>query len=242
MNKPPAFQFYPADFLADENVVLMSNREVGCYIKLMCYCWRQGSIPKDVTAIARLCGEDEISMVNLWPQISKCFTPNGERHIHKRLEKERQKQISHRRERSESGKRGAAKRWSNKDPDSSAIAQLPSEPLANDSSSSSSSSSTSVFKGTIVPYGEIVSLYHEILPEMPRVKILSEERKRQIKARVLGDYEKAHDLAWWRKFFEYVRGCPFLMGETKEKWTGCDLEWLTKKANFIKVIEGKYSK
>lgn len=36
--KSPAFQFYAAEFLADENVVLMTNQEVGCYIKLMAYC------------------------------------------------------------------------------------------------------------------------------------------------------------------------------------------------------------
>ena len=28
VNKPPAFQFYPSDFLSDENVVLMNNQEV----------------------------------------------------------------------------------------------------------------------------------------------------------------------------------------------------------------------
>ena len=36
MGNSPAFQFYPADFLSYENVMLMSNQEVGCYVKLMC--------------------------------------------------------------------------------------------------------------------------------------------------------------------------------------------------------------
>ena len=69
----PAFQFYPAEFLADENVVLMSNQELGCYVKLMCYCWREGSIPSDVQKIARLCGEDGLAMAELWTAIRPCF-------------------------------------------------------------------------------------------------------------------------------------------------------------------------
>ena len=31
--KSPAFQFYPADFLADENVALMTNQEIGGLFK-----------------------------------------------------------------------------------------------------------------------------------------------------------------------------------------------------------------
>lgn len=108
--RPPAFQFYPADFLADENVALMTNREVGCYIKLMCYCWRQGTIPKDIPSIARLCGEDDLSMSKMWPQISKCFRLNGERLYHKRLDIERQKQVAWRKKSSAGGKRSAASR------------------------------------------------------------------------------------------------------------------------------------
>ena len=37
LEKSPAFQFYASDFLVDENVNLMSNREIGCYIKLLCF-------------------------------------------------------------------------------------------------------------------------------------------------------------------------------------------------------------
>ena len=88
MSKSPAFQFYPADFLSDENVVLMSNTEVGCYIKLMCYCWREGSIPSDVNKIAKICGEDDSAMAHLWLAISPCFAVaknSPDRLVHPRL-------------------------------------------------------------------------------------------------------------------------------------------------------------
>ena len=113
MKPPPAFQFYPSDFLSDENVVLMNNTEIGCYIKLLCFCWKQGSIPDDINKIAKLCNETEESMAQLWIAISSCFR-NGDfdgRLIHPRLEKERQKQLKFSKERSESGMKGAEIRW-----------------------------------------------------------------------------------------------------------------------------------
>jgi uncharacterized protein YdaU (DUF1376 family) len=143
--KTPAFQFYPADFLSDENVVLMSNRELGCYIKLMCYCWREGSIPSDLKKIARLCGEDGSAMADLWIAIGVCFEVSGSdesRMVHPRLETERLKQSEFKTERSESGKKGAEARWNKgSSKNSSAMAQPLAQPMANDGSSSSSSSS-----------------------------------------------------------------------------------------------------
>jgi len=137
MKNIPAFQFYPSDFLSDENVALMNNTEVGCYIKLLCYCWKQGSIPNDVNKIARLCNETEESMAQLWIAISCCFKDgvNEGRLTHQRLEKERQKQLKFSKERSESGRKGAEIRWKN----STAIAKPIAKPMAKDSSSSSSS-------------------------------------------------------------------------------------------------------
>ena len=41
--KPPAFQFYPADFLG--GVATMSQAEIGAYILLLCEQWNHGSIP-----------------------------------------------------------------------------------------------------------------------------------------------------------------------------------------------------
>ncbi len=148
--KSPAFQFYPAEFLSDENVVMMTNQELGCYIKLMCFCWREGSIPADISKIAKLCGEDGSVMAKLWLAIGSCFIQlegDSSRLLHPRLEKEHIKQEEHRKERSASGAKGAQAKWNkvSKSNDGSAIAQ----PMANDgsvSSSSSSSSSSSALK------------------------------------------------------------------------------------------------
>lgn len=155
MSKAPAFQFYAAEFLSDENVVLMTNQEVGCYIKLMAYCWREGSIPSDISKIAKLCGEDGSAMAQLWLAIGSCFavaSDSQDRLVHPRLEKERMKQKEHAEERSASGKKGAKAKWDkaskeiqlNESRDGSAIGSAIKEPMAKDGSSSSSSSSTSL--------------------------------------------------------------------------------------------------
>jgi uncharacterized protein YdaU (DUF1376 family) len=145
--KSPAFQFYAAEFLADENVVLMSNQEIGCYIKLLCYCWREGSIPSDVNKIARLCGEDSSAMDQLWLAIRQCFESafdDETRLINPRLVAERVKQEEHRKERAESGAKGAKARWeAAHKADSSANGSAKKQPKAKHASSSSTLSSSS---------------------------------------------------------------------------------------------------
>ncbi|WP_410198883.1 hypothetical protein [Burkholderia cenocepacia] len=124
----------------------MSNQEVGCYIKLMAYCWREGSIPADIAKIAKLCGEDSSAMAQLWLSIKQCFVlANGshDRLTHPRLEKEREKQSDFKRERAESGKKGAAARWDKAKKDGAANGSAMAEGMAPDGSSSSSASSMS---------------------------------------------------------------------------------------------------
>jgi hypothetical protein len=89
-----------------------------------------------------------------------------------------------------------------------------------------------------VPHKAIVSLYHEILPELPAVKVWSRERKNTLRARWEEDKDR-QDLKWWKGFFEYVKQSPWLMGDNPNKWQP-NLEWLIKKKNFINLIEGKY--
>lgn len=87
------------------------------------------------------------------------------------------------------------------------------------------------------PYQKIVNIYHEILPELPSVKVLSAKRKSAIKARWLSD-KKRQDLEYWRKLFSYIRESSFLMGASG-KWKA-DLDFIFTESKFIGIIEGKY--
>jgi len=92
------------------------------------------------------------------------------------------------------------------------------------------------------PIGKIVDLYHEALPNAPRVVRVTPARAAQIRARW---QQGNRDLGEWRGFFEYVAQSPFLTGQSQPRPGSArpfvaDLEWLVKEANWVKVIEGRY--
>jgi hypothetical protein len=95
------------------------------------------------------------------------------------------------------------------------------------------------------PHAEIVALYHQILPELTHVRSWEADRQKLLRARWREDV-KQQDIAWWERFFNYVRGCPLLMGEVPARegdghapWRS-DLEWLIRPKNCRKVLERKY--
>lgn len=98
------------------------------------------------------------------------------------------------------------------------------------------------------PYEEIRNLYHEILPELTECRVWSTKRKSQINARwnqTVGKSKKpCNNLDFWRRFFNYVRKCPWLMGEIPpapgRRQFVASLEWITNENNFAKIIEGEY--
>ncbi len=87
-----------------------------------------------------------------------------------------------------------------------------------------------------IPYDEIVNVYHEVLPELPSVHVLTDKRRKHINATWQKSI-KARSLEWWREYFEHVSGIPFLLGSKGWK---ADFEFLTNFNNIVKVIEGKY--
>lgn len=89
------------------------------------------------------------------------------------------------------------------------------------------------------PHQEIISLYHEILPNHPEVRIWHAARKKAMKAR----WVEHPSLAWWKSYFEDVSGSKFLTGRTQANGRPpfmATLEWLINPTNLTKVYEGKY--
>ena len=142
MSKSPAFQFYPADFLADSNQATMEPAEVGIYIRLICRCWIEGHIPADPKKLAMMSGVTMDVLRGAWPAIAPCFVPDpafAGYLIHPRLDRERAKQAAYREKRREAGRRGgvaASKR-------STATVELGAPPLSSSTSVGSSASAVS---------------------------------------------------------------------------------------------------
>lgn len=98
---------------------------------------------------------------------------------------------------------------------------------------------TSSFKNDNgIPFKEILEAYHDILSDLPKVKVFSPKRKSMLKAR-WQEKKDRQSLKWWEGYFKYVRQSDFLMGrEAKFK---ANLEWLINARNIVKVIEGNYN-
>jgi len=88
------------------------------------------------------------------------------------------------------------------------------------------------------PHQEIISLYHEVLPQCPKVRDWTQARQTQLRTR-WNESADRQNLDYWRRLFEYVGECDFLTGRTAKPFFA-DLEWITKTANFTKIRERKY--
>jgi hypothetical protein len=90
------------------------------------------------------------------------------------------------------------------------------------------------------PHQEIIALYHEVLPQCPQVRDWTPARATQLRARWNEDTDR-QNLDYWRRFFNYVATCDFLVGKgSGDRPFMADLEWLTKSSNFTKIRERKY--
>lgn len=105
----------------------------------------------------------------------------------------------------------------------------------------------------ICPVQKVVDLYHEVLPELPKVKLLNDGRRRAISkvwkwvlttAKSDGQPRAttaAEALEWVKQYFTIARGNDFLMGRTVRtgehaNWQ-CDLDFLLTDRGMKHVIE-----
>lgn len=106
--KAPAFQFYPAEFLASHKVSRMPNVERGAYITLLCRCWLDNGLPTDLVELADLANMKSEPFERMWKtgRIGRCFIERGGKFHNERLDVERKKQAEYRRRQAENGSKG----------------------------------------------------------------------------------------------------------------------------------------
>lgn len=97
------------------------------------------------------------------------------------------------------------------------------------------------------PQNEIVDAYRRILPELVQPKVWDGVRASNLRSIWKSAYEsnnglKSNSVEYWERLFEHVRSSSFLMGSVSNGKPPfkCSLDWIVKKANFLKIIEGKY--
>lgn len=124
-NKFPWFPLYVRDFAFDGNVEAMTTQEVGAYILLLCKAWFEepcGSLPADDAILARWArlDTDTWRKVKFSVLLPFTLTESTGRYHQKRMQQEHRKLMDSVKSRSQAGKKGAQRRWGNRqkgDPD-----------------------------------------------------------------------------------------------------------------------------
>ena len=80
----------------------------------------------------------------------------------------------------------------------------------------------------------IVDLFNEICTSFPKVKAISESRKKAINARL-----KVYGLEDFRSLFQKAEASSFLKGQNGRDWSAT-FDWLIKDSNIAKVLDGNY--
>jgi hypothetical protein len=99
------------------------------------------------------------------------------------------------------------------------------------------------------PQEAIKDAYHELLPELPRMKTWGGDREKNMRSRwrerwAAHKYRtQSEGVDYFRRLFAYIRDSDFLMGRTTDrqgKSFSASLDWILLPRNFAKIIEGRY--
>lgn len=89
-------------------------------------------------------------------------------------------------------------------------------------------------KGERVNYKAVAELFNETCPSLPKVRDLTDQRRRAIKAR----FREGNTIEDFQEVFAKVQGSDFLTG--KNGGWKCGFDWILKPANWQKIKEGNY--
>lgn len=82
----------------------------------------------------------------------------------------------------------------------------------------------------------ILAMYANICVSYPKLKALTDNRKKAIKARL-----KRYSIADFEKVFKNAEASDFLKGGNNKNWSAT-FDWMIKDSNFAKILEGNYNK
>lgn len=240
----PYFPMYPTDFEADTSHLTLA--EDGAYNRLLRLMWMTPgcSLPDDdawVLRRMRCHGDAECAVVT--GIISEFFERKGGRIVNARLAKEYQKtDLAHKKRVSAGSKGGKAKALKANDSTPSKARAMPKQPEPEPEPYKGIDTSVSIVRSPDpVPANDVseaVSAYNETASQAgwPQVQRLNPQRSKQLKSRL----KEVGGIDGFRDALAKASASDFLTGRTSNPWTGFGFDWLTKPANFTKLMEGNY--
>lgn len=88
---------------------------------------------------------------------------------------------------------------------------------------------------TRIPYERIKDLYNSTCKSLPSCKVMSDARKKAIKAR----FHSGYTIDDFKTLFAKAEASSFLKGKNDRNWMA-SFDWLIKDANAAKVLDGNY--
>lgn len=244
MNRPPAFQFYPKDWL-DFRVQRMSLAAQGAYLKILCFMWKdsqdQCSIIADDRAIATAIGVPCEKWKELRAEIQFPGDPilkeeGKERPILRscRLQREAEKQQNYATQQAEKGKRGAQKRWQKEDSHSHSSGHAPA--IAQGMTENSSSSSSSLNKDTKREHGSF--------PANPQALPKANTKKKPVLVPMPAEFAISDTVRTWaakqgiqrdlvEREFETFCNDRLSKGVQYADWDRAFMTWLSRHGEFV---------
>ncbi len=81
----------------------------------------------------------------------------------------------------------------------------------------------------------ILAMYANICVSYPKLRTLTDKRKKAIKARL-----KKFNLSDFEKVFKNAEASDFLKGGNNRNWSA-KFDWMIGESNFVKILEGNYN-
>ena len=85
-----------------------------------------------------------------------------------------------------------------------------------------------------IDYAAVVNMYNEICKAYPKVKSLSDSRKKAIKARLV-----KHTMEEIKEVFEKAEASDFMRGCNSKNWQA-SFDWMIMDRNMTKILDGNY--
>lgn len=102
---PPAFQFYPADFIS--GTLHLEHKEIACYLLLLCFAWMHKKLPSDETQLAKICRVPPAEFAHIWLRIKDKFVKHKDGgFVNEKMEAVRRNQLAVSSARAEAGRKG----------------------------------------------------------------------------------------------------------------------------------------
>jgi uncharacterized protein YdaU (DUF1376 family) len=232
---------FPSDFEAKTSHLTLA--EDGAYNRLLRICWMTPgcTIPADEAWIMRrVRAHTEADKEAVRAILAEYFTDENGRYSNAKLSRIwREANEAHEKRKNAGSKGGKAKALkTNNSASSNAVAKPKQpEPEPEDKRDTNVSLALSAPEPAS-PLAEAVSAYNETASKAgwPAVQKMTPARSKALRARL----KDCGGVGGWRDALARAAESDFLCGRTDKAWTGCGFDWLTKQANFTKLMEGNY--